>query len=491
MILRPGQDPFYVPTAADYPADAAWHGPQPPLLDPPQADWVSDLSRLKIALKGRQAGFSFAEMLAQVIDCADHPRTSWVNLSRGERQSKELIDKAALHVQTINAAIEIFAGQPIRENEFRYSENGIDKSVKLLEVVFKNGSIIRGLPANADTARGFAGNVFLDEFGFHPDGRAIKAGVVPIISRGYRLRLVSTPNGKSGPFYEMWSDLHGGYSKHRVDIYEMAARNVHYRPNVAELRAAMADDELFAQEYECAFLDEMAAFIPYDLISACESDDARIDTPLHDLTGDVFGGCDIGRRRDQTVVWLCERRPNGVLLTRQVTVLKNTPFARQLELIEPLAARCGRFAIDETGLGMMLAEELQRRHGARVLPVTFTMLAKEDLAVRAKRALEDRRFLIPAANFIRAAFHSIKRLPSGGEHFRFDSERGEETGHADAWWAACLCNQAATLPAIKFEYRSVVKRRLADWLGGDGKTRESLRPDPGRYNRPVDRSAGF
>ncbi|MHC1760407.1 MAG: terminase family protein [Negativicutes bacterium] len=62
-----------------------------------------------------------------------------------------------------------------------------------------------GLPANPDTARGFSGNVVLDEFAFHRDSRKIWTALYPTITRGYKIRIISTPNGKSGKFYELWS----------------------------------------------------------------------------------------------------------------------------------------------------------------------------------------------------------------------------------------------------------------------------------------------
>ncbi len=43
---------------------------------------------------------------------------------------------------------------------------------KTMEVHFPhNGSRIIGLPANADAARGYSGNIVLDEFAFHGDAR--------------------------------------------------------------------------------------------------------------------------------------------------------------------------------------------------------------------------------------------------------------------------------------------------------------------------------
>ena len=59
-----------------------------------------------------------------------------------------------------------------------------DAGYKALEVAFPSGSRITALPANADTARGFSANVFLDEFAFHADSRKIWAALFPVISKG-------------------------------------------------------------------------------------------------------------------------------------------------------------------------------------------------------------------------------------------------------------------------------------------------------------------
>lgn len=496
MILKPGHDPLWVPGPQDYP-------PKPPpidadgtmsIMDPWQIDWHSDRSRLKVALKGRQGGFSFDESWDEVRECAEAPSIPWIQMSKGERQVKELMEKNQRHIEAFDAAIEFFDGQPFLEEEI-YCES-IAEKVTVLTVVFRNGSRIIGLPANPDTARGFTGNVFLDEFAFHSDPRKIMAALIPIITRGYKLRIVSTPNGKAGKYYEMWTNLQSGYSKHRVDIHEMAARSITREIDVEALRLAMDDDELFAQEFECVFLDESTAFIPYELISQAESDLCSLDTPLGQLSDNSFAGADIGRRKDQTVIWVVEKDGMGRRVTRRVDVLKNMPFDQQERICSEIASVVGRFAIDETGLGMMLAENLERRHGSKIIPVTFTMAEKEDLAVRFKRGLEDRTFLLPSANFIRASLHSIKRLSGTGSHFRFDADRSEETGHADAFWAGALCERASTMPAIHVAYRSVLTRPLSRFLRGREKAHpDPMRPDPGRYhqqNRNArDRTRGF
>jgi len=153
--------------------------------------------------------------------------------------------------------------------------------------------------------------------------------------------------------------------------------------------------------------------------------------------GACYLGVDIGRRRDLTVLWLLEVEndlaspESRIYWTRGVFVLERTPFSQQRATLDAFLAHrlsvslepcensfeeesprssgyaVRRCAIDASGLGAMLAEELQQRWGSRVEPVTFTLAVKEDLAVRVKRLLEDGRLRIPADPAVRAArkFH--------------------------------------------------------------------------------------
>src|SRR5208283_1557489 len=75
---------------------------------------------------------------------------------------------------------------------------------KIMEVYFPhNRSRIIGLPANPDTARGYSGHIVLDEYAFHGDAYKIYAACFPIITRGYSIEVISTPNGTAGKFYEI------------------------------------------------------------------------------------------------------------------------------------------------------------------------------------------------------------------------------------------------------------------------------------------------
>jgi phage FluMu gp28-like protein len=103
-----------------------------------------------------------------------------------------------------------------------------------------------------------------------------------------------------------------------------------------------------------------------------------------------------------------------------------------------------RACIDKTGQGEMVTETLQKEYGAdRVEGVIFNIASKEDLAVRVKMGLEKHEFFLPNDKRFLTQIHSIKRIPTSGGAFRYDSER-DEFGHADSFWAWALANYAIT-----------------------------------------------
>ncbi len=213
------------------------------------------------------------------------------------------------------------------------------------------------------------------------------------------------------------------------------------------------------------------------------------------VTRHCFLGVDIGRKRDLTVLWLLETENMDAppearsYVTRGMQTLDRQPFAQQREILEALLALRGetrnskietrswgqhlefrvpsfefrhlvrRCALDASGLGAMLAEELAAKWGARVEPVVFTGAIKEALAVRVKRLLEERRLKIPYDPAIRAALGSVKRYVTAAGNVRFDAERTDASGHADHFWALALALHAADEPALSVEFVSSARPR--------------------------------
>jgi len=71
---------------------------------------------------------------------------------------------------------------------------------------------IKVLAANPRTARGFSGDLILDEFAFHEDSKAIWEAAEPILASNpdFLCRIASTGNGKHNLFYRMTAGVEGG-----------------------------------------------------------------------------------------------------------------------------------------------------------------------------------------------------------------------------------------------------------------------------------------
>ncbi len=478
-----------------------------------QGTWVTDKSRFKIGVITRQGGKSFGTALEAVFDCVEQ-KTMWVFLSAGERQSKELMGKAAMHARAIGRAVE--------ELEEDY---WVDKDTKyrMLEIIFPNGSRIVGLPANPDTARGWSANILLDEFALHRDSREIWKALFPTVTRGYKIRIISTFKGKTNKFYELFFGAptlqrfngrdheflgeKGGWSKHFVNIYQAVEMGLDLRDDEGnpcdpeDLRLALNDDDAWAEEYECIPSDEVSAFLTHELISSVEDvklvmtpvwaeiliKAAEINfyefkrtkisppLPLHALanvefSGDLFAGMDIGRHRDFSVIWLDQKIQN-VLYSLAVIELKKQPFFVQEQVLHTLLTlkRMRRACMDKTGIGEQLAENAQTLFGSKVEGIDFSTGNKEALAVGLKRNFEDRGSVIPASNTIRNSLHSVKKYATTTKHFRFDAERTEQTGHADHFWAKGLAVHASSTQGVVLCVGADPEPKPTVWGGNGGR----------------------
>lgn len=403
------------------------------LLYPYQQKWLADNSRFKVGMFARQTGKTFTTTLEIVLDClnaeAQGKRTRWVILSRGERQAKEAMNEGIKrHLEAAGLACEIL-------------NVPFDATTNALEVILPGGSKITALPANPDTARGFSANVFLDEFAFHKDSREIWKALFPVISAGWKLRVVSTPNGKGNKFYELVTDeKNSEWSRHIVDIHQAVADGL--PRNIEQLRKGLNDPDAWAQEFELQWLDEASAWLSYDLIHGVEHEQAGL--PEYYSGNPCFVGVDIGIRNDLFVIWVLEQ-VGDVLWTRELITRRRASFAEQDALLDEVFARYRviRCCMDKTGMGEKPVEDAQRRHGeSRIEGVLFTGTAKLALATIGKEAFEDKTIRIPISQDLRADLHKLQKTTSATGAPRFVAE-SDANGHADRTWACFLALNAA------------------------------------------------
>tara|TARA_R110002020_G_scaffold6215_1_gene26008 strand:- start:288 stop:1607 length:1320 start_codon:yes stop_codon:yes gene_type:complete len=399
------------------------------LMLPYQQRWVADTSRFKIWLKSRQIGGSLGSAFEAVASCVDKPNTDWVVLSAGQRQSEEWMLKGNRVARVVSDAMDL------PKPDCRTSE-----------VRFTNGSRILALPANPDTVRGYSANLVLDEFAFHERPDRIYEAIYPAISNPLRgelkLRIISTPAGRNSKFFEIWNKSEElNFVRHKTTIHSAIEEGLPM--DVEALKTGLDDPEAWEQEYECEFVDATNVLLPYTLIDECVSDEATLDCEEENGNAVRFVGIDIGRKHDLTVAWTLEK-VGDVMWTREVLVLRNTPYHLQEELLSDRISRATHAAIDSTGIGNAISESLAKRFAFKLEECTFTQGLKAKIFPGLRRAFQERGLRVPRDKAIREDLHSVNELTTPGGNKQYRAVRRSD-GHADRCTALALANYAALL----------------------------------------------
>jgi phage FluMu gp28-like protein len=424
-----------------------------------QQRWIDDKTRFKLAVKSARIGYSFGTGVDHIFRRLEQPGSTSTVLSPSQAQSTEFVDTCKKNVQAIGAVAEVY--------DERWKDDISETDFLVQRIQFANGSRIMALAANPRTARGYPGDAVLDEFAHQMDSYAIWAAIFRQVALGNRLDVLSTPNGEQGKFFDLAKDLgltdgvaphlnptrKGPWSGHWIDVHMAVAEGCPI--NIDEMREGIKDADTWAQEFCCAFLKSVGAWLPIELIQQSEDSGATINWPSgYEARGSLYGGIDVARSHDQTVMWMIERI-GDIRMTRLVLPLVAIPFPKQYNALDPWVRMTTRTAIDSTGMGIALCDLLEQTNGGRVMGVSFGgtndngVRMKVDLAVRLKRSMESAHFRIPYDPQIRIELQSIKREATA-TGVTFDAPRIEVESavaggprrkvfaHADRFWAAAL-----------------------------------------------------
>lgn len=433
---------------------------------PYQKRWIEDESRLKLMEKGRQIGLSLSTAYRCVEKCAaaGNRNDIWVS-SRDDLQAKLFIEDCKRFADALSGAFRL-VGAEIRDGKAN------DASYVLR---FANGREIHSLSSNADAQAGKRGTRVLDEFALHPDPRKLYGIAYPGITWGGNLEIISTHRGSDNFFNKLVQEARGKNPKHislhRVTLQDALEQGFLYKlqkklsdagveGGILDMdeadyfdfvRKGCADSETFQQEYMCNPADDNAAFLSYEMISKCQyraDEDWRMNLSEK---SDLFLGVDLARVHDLTVFWLAERL-GGVLYTRGIQTLRDTPFSEQEAVLHEYLSnpRVRRCCIDMSGLGRQFTERAQARYGsARVEGVQFTAGAKEQLAFPLRAAFEDNGVRIPFDSDIVSDLRSVRKESGISGNVRLVADR-DDRGHADRFWALALAYYASTQRSAKF-----------------------------------------
>lgn len=481
-----------------------------------QQRWIDDKSRLKIAEKCRQVGFSWTDALDSLLETAgtDWPFDCWVS-SRDQIQAQLYGQDVAMWARRVNVAAGTLGESVLEDAE--------GKKISALRLPLANGRSIWSLSSNVDAQAGKRGTRKMDEFALNPQNRQLYAIGKPGTQWGGRICIFSTHRGTANFFNELIVEIREKgnpkkFSLHRVTILDAVNDGLLVKlkqswarmdPNDPRLvmsedewlqtqRNECPDEETWQQEYMCQPADDNSAFLSYDLIASCQlrgQDDLRVEREqtisyagqrgeirrlqsrtmkeIADLPFDLYLGVDVGREHDLTVLWL-DAKIGSVLTPVAVVEMSKVEFDRQEAELYPMLGlpRLRRGCFDFTGIGRQLGERAQKRFGTyKVELVNFTAAVKEELAYPVRAAFEDRTALVPADKFVTSDMRAIKKETTAAGNIRFTADRGKN-GHADRFWARALSIHAAK-PGLGYagateDFQSWGKQRA----GGDERTLE-------------------
>jgi phage FluMu gp28-like protein len=458
---------------------------KPVELDPWQEIFLKDQSTLIILLKGRQEGFSFAVAAKKFIELQS-PDVVNMTVQFVSYNLMDAVDKIRY--------ISIMA-HSIPEKHRKKIAYETKTSIEFLDKSGKTTSRLISIACRPP--RGKPGDIVLDECAIYgtTKARMIYTAALPSITRGGTITIGSTPLGKIGIFYDIYSDKknYPKYVRYTVPWWQSTA----LCKNIIEARAAHVKDmetedrvrkfgksilkeeftaldlQSFQQEYECVFIDSAESYISLDLIYANTPGMREGDRsgPLGDeeeepdgleihafktaddlLTGyepEIHGphlylGYDVARRRDAAVIFVIGLLPSGKKRSVACIEMINQTFEYQRDQIRKIMKSLSvtRCCIDQKGMGEDTTEILQREFTTtKIEGVDFNLQSKEELARGVREGLEKGEFLLQNDNKFHRQIHSIKRIPTSGGAFRYDSER-DDLGHADSFWAWALANYA-------------------------------------------------
>src|ERR1051326_1070193 len=315
-----------------------------------QVAHLNDDSTFRIENKSRQIAWSWliaAEATAEAI--LDSQSSIFVSISLDE--AKEKIRYARSVFENLEG---VHLPKIVADNQ--------------LQLEFDNGA--RLISHSSRAPRGKARfNVYLDEFAHVQRDRQIYTGTLPIISKGGRLRIGSSPMGASGVFWEIDTQsmrAYPGYTRRRTPWWEVEAfcLNVNQAKNLAppmltgervemfgndRIQAIYANMPLedFQQEYEAEYVDEVTAWITWEEIKQNQGDEyylcaigagrgndlSRINQAIANLkqwiaekkVETVFsGGMDIGRTKKPSELYLVGESTTQTYPLRLALTMDNT-----------------------------------------------------------------------------------------------------------------------------------------------------------------------
>jgi len=429
--------------------------------------------KFRIENKSRQVSWSFTASAEAVADAFLEGQSSFfVSINYNEA------------IEKIRYARQI-------ENNLRLRLSGLPQLVvnNQLGLEYDNGARLISLPSKAPRGKARF-NVYLDEFAHVQSDLDIYTASLPVVSKGGRVRIGSSPFGASGVFWEIFTETlqpYSGYSRKETPWWHTFGMCLNVKEAIKIAHTLPTDErverfgndrlksifqnvaiESFQQEFECSFTDKSTSLISFTEIRTVSSDNLicfkadcvnKNTTAAYEAIDELLknhleisfaAGLDIGRTRNTTELFLIGLTVDSLYPLRLMISLDNVDFDDQYDIVSYALSKLPivKLFIDRNGLGMNLAEKLGKAFPYKAEGVLFSNASKALWATNAKMLISQHKTPLPTDRELAYQINSIKRIVTASKNLVFDTNKTEKH-HADKFWAWALALAAAHEPTPK------------------------------------------
>ena len=231
-----------------------------PALLPYQRRWVEDRAPVKVAVKSRRVGLTWAEAADAVLTAAAAGGDSVYYISYNSDQAREFVETAATWAKTLDQACSELEREIVTDE---------DEQITAHRIRFPSGHRIVGLPSRPRTLRGKQGVIVIDEAALVDETqtgtlREMLTAAMAMLIHDSRVRIISTYKGRYAgdgvndqPFWRLVEDVRAGrldYSLHEIP-FRQAVREGLYRVVLARREARTGEPQLWTAAGEEQWVD--------------------------------------------------------------------------------------------------------------------------------------------------------------------------------------------------------------------------------------------
>ncbi|MCW4050820.1 MAG: hypothetical protein NWE89_13900 [Candidatus Bathyarchaeota archaeon] len=347
--------------------------------------FLRDPSHFVALLMARQTGKTFNGMAKLLYLAFRHPGSTILVTAPKLGQVKRIAFKALReHLHRMKANDPALFNAVCRERDL------MKTMIRL-----RNGSLILAEPPIPETIRGHTAKaVYLMEMNFIRDDMDLYTAVLFTINTTDGVIIAeSTPWNTDSVFYRIFhKPEYGKFSTHTVPYTKAMPPHGPLTPSIVNMikNQLMSDPNRWRREMLCTWTEETDRWLPASLIALCQDPTTRyysLDTPHR---GRFYAGIDLGKKQDHSVIAVLERKNSHLHLRHCHRFKLNTPYGVIIGYLKRLQNNWNRLthtAIDQTGVGDYITEDMKRAGVRNLEGVIFTQSTKESMATQLRETM--------------------------------------------------------------------------------------------------------